>query len=172
MVDADSQHFLWAALHWAAVTLNQAERVRANFEPYRASILSRPDGVMMRVTPEMERPRAIFWADVHFLMIAVKHLDGVLKLLGRDAPRLSKALKLRAVELRNLLEHWWESAQGEGAWGGYRAKHGQYATPTQVQFEPGEHGDLRIGVDPLSVVDLAADIRRVEKELTEIEART
>jgi hypothetical protein len=78
VVDAGSQHFLWTALHWAAVTLNQAERVRASFEPYRASILSRPDGVVIRVTPEMERPGAIFWADVHFLMIAVKHLDGVL----------------------------------------------------------------------------------------------
>jgi hypothetical protein len=51
VVDADSQHFLWTALHWAAVTLNQAERVRTSFEPYRASILSRPDGVVMRVTP-------------------------------------------------------------------------------------------------------------------------
>jgi hypothetical protein len=142
------------------VTLNQAERVRVSFESYQASILSRPDGVVMRVTPEMQRPGAIFWADIHFLMIAVKHLDGVLKLLGRDAPRLDKALKARAVELRRLLEHWWEAAEGKGAWKGYREKHGQYATPTQIQFEPGEHGDLRIGADPLSVVELIADVRR------------
>jgi hypothetical protein len=172
VVDADSQHFLWTALHWTTVSLNQAERVRASFEPYRVSILSRPDGVVMRVTPEMERPKAVFWADVHFLMIAMKHLDGVLKLLGRDAPRLNQALKFRAVELRNLLEHWWESVQGEGAWGGYREKHGRYATPTQIQFEPGESGDLRIGADPLSVVELIADVRRVEGELIEIEAET
>jgi hypothetical protein len=172
VVDADSQHFLWTALHWAAVTLNQAERVRASFEPYRASILSRPDGVVMRVTPEMERPGAIFWADVHFLMIAVKHLDGVLKMLCTGAPRLDKGLKTKGIELRRLLEHWWESAEGKGAWKGYREKHGQYATPTQIQFDPAEHGDLRIGADPLSVVELIADVRRVESELIEIEART
>jgi hypothetical protein len=154
VVDADSQHFLWTALHWATVSLNQAERVRASFEPYRASMLSRIDVGVIRVTPEMERPKAVFWADVHFLMIAVKHLDGVLKLLARDAPRLDKALKARAVELRGLLEHWWESEEGKGAWKGYREKHGQYATPTQVQFEPGDRGDLKIGADPLSVVDL------------------
>jgi hypothetical protein len=172
VVDADSQHFLWTALHWAAVTLNQAERVRASFEPYRASILSRPDGVVIRVTPETERPKAVFWADVHFLMIAMKHLDGVLKMLGPGAPRLDNGLKAKAVELRRLLEHWWESAEGKGAWKGYREKHGQYATPTQVQFEPGDRGDLRIGADPLSVVDLAADVRRVESELIQLEAST
>jgi hypothetical protein len=117
-------------------------------------MLSRIDVGIIRVTPEMERPKAIFWADVYFLMIAVKQLDGVLKLLGRDAPRLNKALTVRAVELRNLLEHWWESEQEEDAWKGYRENHGQYPTPTQVQFEPGDHGDLKIGADPLSVVDL------------------
>jgi hypothetical protein len=163
---------VWTALHWAAVTLNQAERVRASFESYQASILSRPDGVVMRVTPEMQRPGAIFWADIHFLMIAVKHLDGVLKLLGNGAPRLDKGLKAKGVELRRLLEQWWESEEGKGAWKGYREKHGQYATPTQIQFEPGEHGDLRVGADPLSVVELIADVRRVEGELTEIEAKT
>jgi hypothetical protein len=52
---------------------------------------------------------------------------------------------------------------------GYREKNGQLAGPSWVQFEP---GDLRIGADPLSVVELAADIRRVESELIEIEART
>jgi hypothetical protein len=152
--------------------LNQGERVRVSFESYQASILGRPDGVVMRVTPEMQRPRAIFWADVHFLMIAVKHLDGVLNLLGSGARRLDKGLKAKAVELRRLLEHWWESAEGKGAWKGYREKHGEYATPTQVQFEPGDRGDLKIGADPLSVADLVVDVRRVESELIEIEART
>jgi hypothetical protein len=66
VVDADPHHFLWTALHWATVSLNQAERVRASFEPYRASMLSRIDVGVIRVTPEMERPKAVFWADVHF----------------------------------------------------------------------------------------------------------
>jgi hypothetical protein len=125
----------------------------------------------MRVTQEMERPKAIFWADVHFLMIAMKHLDGVLKMLGPGALRLDKDVTAKAVELRRLLEHWWESADGKGAWKGYREKHGQYATPTQVQFDA-VSGDLRIGTDPLSVVDLVVDVRRVESELIEIEARS
>lgn len=123
------------------------------------------------MTQEMERPKAIFWADVHFLMIAMKHLDGVLKMLGPGALRLDKDVTAKAVELRRLLEHWWESADGKGAWKGYREKHGQYATPTQVQFDA-VSGDLRIGTDPLSVVDLVVDVRRVESELIEIEARS
>jgi hypothetical protein len=163
---------VWTALHWAAVTLNQAERVRVSFERFQASRRMLLDGVVVRVTAEMERPGAIFWADMHFLMIAVKHLDGVLKLMGAGAPRLDKDLMLKAIELRRLLEHWWESEEGKGAWKGYREKHGQYATPTQIQFEPGESGDLRIGADPLSVVDLIADVRRVESELIEIERET
>ena len=114
-----------------------------SFEPYRAVILSLTDGEIMRVTPEMERPKAIFGADVYFLMIAMKHLDGVLKVLGSNAPRLDKDLKTKAIELRRLLEYWWESAEGKGAWKGYREKHGQYATPTQVQFDA-DSGDLRM----------------------------
>jgi len=86
-----------------------------SFEPYRAAILSLTDGEIMRVTPETDRPKAILGADVHFLMIAMKHLDGVLKVLGSNAPRLDKDLKTKAIELRRLLEHWWESAEGKGA---------------------------------------------------------
>jgi hypothetical protein len=126
----------------------------------------------VRMTPEMERPASIFWSDVHFFMIAVKHLEKVLGMLGSSAPRLDRTLSNKAVELRNLVEHWWKAEEGGGAWKGYREKHGQHAGPTWVQFEPGDPGDLRIGADPLSVVDLAADIRRVEGELIEIEART
>jgi hypothetical protein len=170
VVDADGSYLLWTALHWAAAAVHQAERARASFEPYRTSMLSLTDGAVIRVTPEMERPKAVFWADVHFLMIALKHLDGALKLMGTGAPKLDKDLKAKAIELRRLLEHWWESAEGKGAWKGYREKHGQYATPTQVQFVA-DSGDLRIGTDPLSVVDLVADVRRVESELIEIEAR-
>jgi hypothetical protein len=121
------------------------------------------------VTPEMERPSAIFWSDMQFLMIAVKHLEGVLEMLG-PGTTARQVLGAEAVELRHLLEHWWKVAAGEGAWRGYRAKHGQHSGPSWVQFEPG--GDIRIGADPLSVVDLAADIRRVESELIQIEAQT
>jgi hypothetical protein len=60
VVDADGSYLLWTALHWAAAAVHQAERARASFEPYRAVILSRTDGEIVRVTPEMERPRAIF----------------------------------------------------------------------------------------------------------------
>jgi hypothetical protein len=172
VVDADSQHFLWTALHWTAVTLNQAERVRASFERFQVSRRRLLDGVVVRVTAEMKRPAAIFWADVHFLMIAVNHLDGVLQKLGPNGPRLEKALGAKAVELRHLLEHWEKAQQGLGAWKGYREKHGPHAAPAQVQFEPGESGDLRIGADPLSVVALAADVRRVEGELIKIEVET
>jgi hypothetical protein len=169
VVDAKSQHLLWTALRWSAAALNQVDRVRASFEPYQASIRSRIDVGITRVTPEMERPSAIFCSDVHFLMIAVRHLDGALQRLGSGAPLLEKDLVATAVELRHLLEHWEKAEQGTGAWKGYRDKHGQHAGPTWVQFEP---GDLRIGADPLSVGELAADVRRVEGELIDIEART
>jgi len=41
-----------------------------------------------------------------------------------------------------------------------------------MEFSPSEHGDLKIGNDGLSVVELVADFRRVESELIEIEAST
>jgi hypothetical protein len=76
----------------------------------------------------MERPAAIFWTDVHFLMIAVNQLDRVLqKKLGPGAPRLDKVLGAKAVELRHLLEHWEKARQGEGVYKGYREKHGPHA---------------------------------------------
>jgi hypothetical protein len=58
-----------------------------------------------RVTPEMERRAEIFWSDLHFLMIAVKHLEGVLQMMSPNAPRLNRAFSANAVELRHLLEH-------------------------------------------------------------------
>jgi hypothetical protein len=79
------------------------------------------------VPPEIKRPSAIFWSDVHYLMIAVRYLDLTLQKLGRDAPRLDKALSQKAVELRQLLEHWWEAEQGTKRWKRYRDKHGPYA---------------------------------------------
>jgi hypothetical protein len=157
MTDKDGPpgYLLWTALRWSAAALQQTERVRADWEAYHAAIRSRMGMGVIRLTPEMERPKAFFWADVHFLMIAVNHLDKVLGDLGSGAPRLAKALSTKAVELRHLLEHWWYAEQEKGAWKGYREKHGPYANPAQVQFDP---GDLRIGMDPLSIVDLAADI--------------
>ena len=62
--------------------------------------------------------------------------------------------------------------QNVGAWKGYREKHGPGAEPTVMEFSPSEHGDLKIGNDGLSVVELVADFRRVESELIEIEAST
>jgi hypothetical protein len=51
--------------------------------------------------------------------------------------------------------------------------HGRGAMgPAQVQFKPGDPGDPRIGADPLSVVELAADVRRVASEQIQIEAST
>ena len=47
--------------------------------------------------------RAIFWCDVHFLMIAVKHLGGVLKLLG-GAPGLDKGSKAKALRVNGQVE--------------------------------------------------------------------
>jgi hypothetical protein len=32
--DANSQHFLWIALHWAAAALHQTARTYAGFDPY------------------------------------------------------------------------------------------------------------------------------------------
>ena len=103
-------------------------------------------------------------------MIAANHLNDTLGMLGQDAPRLAKALRIKGVELRHLLEHWDKAEQGGGAWKGYRQQHGPYATPTQVNFDAID--GLRIGANPLSIVELVADLRRVENELIEIETRT
>jgi hypothetical protein len=167
-----NQRYLWTALRWAAAALLQAERVLASLEPYLQTHRRWIGQGVIRVTPEMERPAAVFWSDVHFLMIAVRHLDLTLQKLGRGAPRLDKALGAKAVELRQLLEHWWEAEQGKKHWKRYRDKHGEYAAPAQLQYEPGNPPLLSIGADPVSINDLAADIRRVERELIEIEART
>ena len=68
-------------------------------------------GRVIRVTPEMERPAAIFWSDVQFLMIAVRHLDFSAEKLGRGAPRLDRTLKAQGGRTRQLLEHWWGARQ-------------------------------------------------------------
>jgi hypothetical protein len=161
---------LWTALRWAAAALNQVERVLVNVEPYVTA--GRGEIGWVRVTPEMERPSAIFWSDVHFLMIAVNHLDEALNKLGSGTPRLDKALRGKAVELRHLLEHWPDAAQGKGAWKGFREKHGPHAAPARLQYEPSNPPLLSVGADSLSINDLAADIRRVESEVIEMEARS
>jgi hypothetical protein len=40
------------------------------------------------------------------------------------------------------------------------------------RLRAGDPPELRFGTDPLSIIELEADIRRVESELIEIEART
>ena len=103
------------------------------------------------MTPEMQRPASIFWANVQDLMIAVRHLDKALSMLPASAPRLDSDLSAKAVEIRHLLEHWWGARQNAGAWKGYRQKHGPGAEPTLMEFSPGEHGDLKIGSQCLRV---------------------
>jgi hypothetical protein len=127
--------YLWTALRWAAAALHQTERVYTSLEPHLESHRRRIGKGVIRLTPEMQRPMAVFWSDVHFLTIAVKHLD------ARSAGRST----------------------------GTRRRPG---APAQLQYEPGNPVRLTIGADPLSINALEADIRRVEKELAEIEART
>jgi hypothetical protein len=93
VVDARAEGLLWTALRWAAAALHQAERARADFELYRESQMSWIGVGTVRMTPEMERPASIFWSDVHFFMIAVKHLEKVLGMLGPSAPRLDRTLR-------------------------------------------------------------------------------
>ena len=165
------QGHLWTALRWAAASLHQINRVYASFEPFIASRRSLIGVGTVRITPEMQRPSAIFWSDMHFAMIAVRHLEMSLQRLGRGAPRMDKAMSAKAVELRQLLEHWWEAVPSKKHWKRYQDKHGEFASPTQLVFGPGDPPSLTIGVDPLSINDLEADVRRVERELIEIEAQ-
>ena len=157
---------VWTALHWAAAALQQAERVPAAWEPYRASVFPNPGGShYRRETPETRRPRSLFWADVHFLMISVRHLGRALEMID-SGPRLSRTMSEKADNLRHLVEHWWQAETGGGAWKGLREQHGKYADPAQIVFDP---SDLKIGPDLLSVAELADDVRRVERELAVLE---
>ena len=38
----------------------------------------------------MQRPKAIFWADVQFLLISVRHLDLTRQKLGRGTARMQR----------------------------------------------------------------------------------
>jgi hypothetical protein len=159
---------VWTALRWAAAALQQADRVRAAWEPYMATMRPPPGGSFYRrETPETQRPNAHFWADVHFLMISVRHLGLALERID-DGPRLSKATSEKAKDLRNLVEHWRKAETGGGAWKGLRERHGEYADPRQLMFDP---PDFKIGPDSLSVADLADDVRRVDRELTALELK-
>ena len=158
--DRRTYGLVWVALRWAAAALQQTDRVLADFEPVRAS-MSSPDARKRRVTPESQRVEALFWADVHFLMISVTHLDRAQGMVG-IGPTLSKALTANVVRRRHRLEHWEKAEDGQGAWQGLRELHGDFATPTQVVFSP---DDLHIGDDSLSVAELADEVLRVEREL-------
>jgi hypothetical protein len=157
---------VWTALEWAAVALQQVDRITAAWEPYKASMMP-PDGgsFFRRETPETRRPRSLFWADVHFLMISVRHLATALEMIDDD-PRLSQTTSKHAEELRHLVEHWEKAERGEGAWKGLRDRHGDNADPRQLMFDPPH---FKIGHESLSITELADDVRRVERELTALE---
>jgi hypothetical protein len=157
---------VWTALEWAAAVLQQVDRVTAAWEPLKASMMP-PDGssFVRRETPETGRPRALFWADVHFLMISVRHLAKALEMIDDD-PRLSQTTRKPAEQLRHLVEHWWKAERGEDAWKGLRERYGEYADPRQLMFDPPE---FKIGPASLSLTELADDVRRVEGELTALE---
>ena len=168
MKDDDRRKYglVWTALHWAAAALQQAERVQVAWEAYMATLRPPPGGnFYRRETPETRRPRAQFWADVHFLMISVTHLGRALEMIN-DGPRLSETTSRNAAELRHLEEHWWKAEPGEGAWKGLLERHGEYASPRLLMIDP---PDLKIGPEELSVSELAEDVRRVERELTVLE---
>ena len=157
---------VWTALRWAAAALQQADRVPVAWEPYAASMRPPLGGSFFRrETPESQRPNALFWADVHFLMISVSHLGRALEMID-NGPRLSKTMSEKAENLRHLVEHWWEAETGGRAWNGLRERYGEYADPRQLMFDP---PDFKIGHDSLSVAELADDVRRVERELVALE---
>jgi hypothetical protein len=162
--DRRTYGLVWVALRWAAAALQQTDRVLADFEPVKA-FMSSPDGRFRRVTPESQRAEALFWADVHFLMISVTHLDRALEMVG-TGPALSRAMTANAGRLRHLLEHWEKAEDGGGAWKGLRELHGGFATPTRVVFSL---DDLQVGDDSLSIAELAEEVRRVERELAALE---
>jgi hypothetical protein len=107
VTDPRYQSLLWTARGLLRLCTKPSEFT--SLEPFLQSRRNLIDGEVIRVTPEMERPSAIFWSDVQFLMIAVKHLEGVLEMLGPGAPRLDKVMGAEAVELRHLLEQWWKA---------------------------------------------------------------
>jgi hypothetical protein len=119
--------------------------------------------------PKSGRAPRLFWADNQFLVLSTSHLDRALKLL-KTGPQLDPALVKEAVEVRHLLEHWWDAGPGRGAWKGLRARYGEFASPNQVMFMPPD--DLRIGPASLSVGALAKDIRRVEQALVGLEQKS
>jgi hypothetical protein len=128
-------------------------------------MLTLPDGVVMRMTPGMQRPRATFWADVHFLMIAVRHLDLTQQNLwprriavGQGVDReggCTEKICLSTVGRRNRAKAL-EALSGQ-------ARPGRKPYAGSVRARRPRRSQNR--ADPLSVVDLAADIRRVESEL-------
>ncbi len=101
-------------------------------------------------------------------MIAVTHLARTLDKID-SGPKLSKAMRKNAEMLRHLLEHWEKAEDNEGAWKGLREQHGSWATPTLLGFTP--PNDFKIGPDDLSILELADEVRHVDRELAELELR-
>ncbi|HEY6686216.1 MAG TPA: hypothetical protein VI094_08420 [Propionibacteriaceae bacterium] len=90
--------YLRIAIGWCCNGLRQAERVRASFDDYRASLF--PAGPEV---PESERPRYHLWGDIHFLILSVHHLMKALDKLP-PVPLFPKSDKVK--HFRDLLEHW------------------------------------------------------------------
>lgn len=90
--------YLWTALRWAAAALHQTERVYTSLEPHLESHRRRIGKGVIRLTPEMQRPMAVFWSDVHFLTIAVKHLDA--RSAGRSTGTSTATWRTRPAAVR------------------------------------------------------------------------
>ncbi len=150
---------LTVALSWCEVGLQQAARVRETFERLRYTRLGEVYG-----RSESRRLRSLFWGDVHFLMIASRHVITALE--GMPPASQPPGQVRRQVELlRHQLEHWWEAQNKGGAWNALPA----YATPYHVMVVG---SDLRIGADNISLHDLEDFMARTRDELMEIVERT
>jgi hypothetical protein len=168
MVDSTWPGRLRTAFCWVAVALEQVQRV---VDDYKRSLEASTERGAHRRLMSVENARswAIFMADVHFLTIAVTHLGRALDALGTmgaNAPKVDNALRLKTVEIRHLLEHWEKEEQVMGSWKGLRERHGPGSHPHQLAIYA---DDLEFGPERLSLVELARELRRVERALIDLD---
>lgn len=158
-----SDRHKWISIKWCHVALLQIDRVWASWTAASAAREERFATLgIRRVFASDARPMDLFLGDVQFLMIAVRHLRSALR-QDADGAQLPEPLGSQSDALRHLLEHWQGAAAGTGAWKGLQAKHGVYATPTQVLAEP---CDLKIGPEQVSVARLRDAIEEMLAVLT------
>lgn len=155
------------AISWCHIALRQVDRVEESFAAFRATIFPAVTGVR-RVTPDSERPKHLYWGDVHFLFVAVNHVTKALDRLP-NGPQFPQPLRSRAVQLRHLLEHWWEAADRKGAWKKLEEQHGEFGSPWIVSFDL---ADLKIGSEEVSVRQLEEVLSEILRELVWIEGET